>query len=378
MPTKSTLPTMTSPPQAREIIEDLFLPCCKARGPGNARLMIVGEAPGENEEREGLPFVGATGRELEAMLSHHGISISEVYLTNVLHTRPPFNNMDFFKIKKEDLPHDYSLPPLAGGYLHPSLKREVERLHTELRSVRPNLIIAAGATAAWAILGIPNIKSIRGVIYDSPFGKVLPTYHPALIFKDWSVRAVILMDLAKAKHEMAFPEVRRTKRKILVDPTLQEVVTWLRGAHNLSHISVRASVDSETRSGSITCLGFAKGPFDALVIPFFDGRVIHPAPGGSIGSYWTKRDEVIVRHEINRVLRAPHICKITQNGLYDIQYLMAEGYQLCNMTEDTMILHHALYPEIPKSLDFLGSIYANEIAWKTLRPRGEEALKRED
>lgn len=358
--------------------ESLFKPCCASRGPIPAKLMIVGEAPGENEEREGIPFVGATGQQLELMFEHVGIPFSSLYMTNVLRTRPPFNNLDFFKVKKETLPHDYALPPLAGGYLHPDLSCEITRLHQELRDVRPNLILAAGATAAWAILGIPYIQKIRGVIHTSPFGKVLPIIHPAVIFKDWSTRAIIIMDLFKAKVEMEFPEVRRIRRRVLIDPTLQEVVVWLRGAHNASHLGVRVAADSETKGGTITCLGFAKSPYEALVVPFFDARNIHPKPDGRIGSYWTRRDETIVRQEIGRVLAAPHIAKITQNGLYDIQYLLAEGYPLCNMSEDTMILHHALYPEMPKSLDFLGSIYANEMAWKLLRPRGEEALKRED
>lgn len=374
-----SLPTTSSRlPSAGTSEENFFAPCTTSRGPSNARLMIVGEAPGENEEREGLPFVGASGQWLDSALTHVGIDPGAVYLTNVLRTRPPFNNLDFFKVKKESLPHGYSLPALAGGYLHPSLICEVARLREELANVRPNLIIAAGATAAWATLSIPNIKRIRGVIHDSPYGKVLPIIHPAVIFKDGSVRAIILMDLFKAKVEMEFPEIRRPQRRVLIDPTLEDVVKWLRGTHNASHLSVRVAADSETRGGSITCLGFARDKTEAIVIPFFDARVTHPKPGGTIGSYWTKRDEIIVRQEVNRILGASHICKITQNGLYDIQYLLAEGYKLCNMAEDTMILHHALYPELPKSLDFLGSIYANEMAWKLLRPRGEEVLKRED
>lgn len=358
--------------------ESLFRPCESATGPRNAKIVIVGEAPGETEEREGKPFVGATGQQLDLMLEHVGIPTESVYKTNVLHTRPPYNNLDFFKVKKENLPHGYKLAPMQGGYLHPDLIPEIERLHAELRAIRPNLIIAAGATAAWAILSIPRIQAIRGVVHSSPFGKVLPTIHPAVMFKDWSVRAVILMDLYKARREAEFPEVRRVERRILIEPTLQECVTWLRGCHNLSSISVKVGADSETKNGTITCLGFSKSPHEALVVPFYDARVIHPKPGGAIGSYWTKVDERIVRQECGRILAAPHITKIMQNGLYDIQYLMSERFPLCNVSEDTMILHHALYPEMQKSLGFLGSIYGNETAWKTYRTKGEEALKRED
>src|SRR5262249_40304478 len=122
---------------------------------------------------------------------------------------------------------------------------------------------------------------------------------------------------------------------------------------------------------TITHLGLAYSATEILVIPFFDRRC-------KGGSYWSPADEVQVRLLISGVTKSPHIRKITQNGIYDIQYLMKEGYPLCNFSEDTMLQQHAMYPEMPKSLAFLGSIHTNESAWKRLRPRGKEAVKRED
>ena len=64
--------------------------------------------------------------------------------------------------------------------------------------------------------------------------------------------------------------------------------------------------------------------------------------------------------------------KLWQNEAYDLQYLARMGFIVRNSQHDTMLLHHAHYPEMPKSLGFLGSIYCNETAWKELRTAKEQ------
>ena len=64
---------------------------CNPEGPTNAKLMIIGEAPGETEERLGRPFVGSSGQELTKMLAEAGLDRSQIYLTNVFLDRPPEN-----------------------------------------------------------------------------------------------------------------------------------------------------------------------------------------------------------------------------------------------------------------------------------------------
>lgn len=354
----------------------LFSPCISAVGPKTAKIAIVGEAPGEQEELTGIPFIGNSGQELDRMLLQAGLARSDCYLTNVLFTRPPKNKMEAFSVKRAELPAGYNLPAMsAGKYLHPDLVCELDRLQRELLEVQPNLIIAAGGTAAWALIGDGRISKVRGAIASSPYGKVLPTFHPAFIYQNWSIRPIIVADLKKAAFEQHFPEIRRPQRFILVDPTLEEALAWLESALYASMVAV----DSETKSGTITLLGFAKSKSEGLVIPFFDPRRRNSdeRTGHVAGSYWTARDEVLVRQAINRLL-ASDVPKILQNGVYDVQYFLREGYRLRNIEHDTMILQHALYPEMPKSLGFLGSIHCNDLAWKELRNREDETLKKED
>jgi hypothetical protein len=71
--------------------------------------------------------------------------------------------------------------------------------------------------------------------------------------------------------------------------------------------------------------------------------------------------------------------KTFQNGLYDISFLWRSyGLRVRNPEHDTMLLHHALQPESPKGLDFLGSVYTEEASWKLMRPRGKQTIKRDE
>lgn len=375
----------------------LFNPCIKAIGPLDAKIMAIGEAPGANEEALGRPFVGGSGYEFARMLLQAGLATSidpkdqqlieyhrardhvlffetghviaaPIYMTNVLWTRPPNNKMEEFCGPRSVLPFSMIRPfdiPLGNGkYLHPDLHCEWYRLIEEIELVKPNLILCLGGTATWALLNTSKISTVRGSISHSNFGKVLPTFHPAYILRDWGSRPIVIADLMKARLEAEFPEIRRPERHVVVNPSLQDVQGWkprLLGADMLA-------IDTETKGGTITELGFAISRSSALVIPFFDARV----PGGS---YWSRAEEIQVRKICYSVLSSP-VPKVFQNGMYDIQYFVKEGYKICNALHDTMILQHALYPGMPKSLGFLGSIHCNEMAWKLLRTK--ETLKRED
>jgi DNA polymerase len=337
--------------------------------------MLIGEAPGEDEERTGFPFMGYSGQELDRLLVEAGLRRMDCFITNVLETRPPNNKLaEYFCVKKSECGHDF--PPLsAGKYLHRELLPELRRLASELLIVRPNVIVALGNTALWALTGQTGIGKVRGAVTVSsasaPCGvpglKVLPTYHPAAL-RDWSLRPIILADLIKAKREAEFPEIRRPERWILVNPTLEEVLEW---ADCMIEQPPRLlSIDTETAGGFIKCISFSPDPAHAFVIPFY-------AKHQPDHCYWSFDDEIKVRRAIQQVLVCP-APKLFQNGLYDIQYIRKEKWKILNMDEDTMILQHALYPELPKSLGFLGSIHTNEAAWKLMRTRAEDTFKRED
>lgn len=358
------MPHITAPPFAH------------SSGPRSARLALVGEAWGEQEELVGRPFIGASGQELSRLLSEAGLRREDCFLTNVIAARPrsgtfTSNDFDLFCGKKEEVGKNYKLPPVSQGkYLLPEFLPELDRLREELSTVRPNLCLALGGKALWALAQVSAIGSLRGTAMESklvPGLKTLATYHPSYLFKMWSNRPIVLADLMKAKREAEFPEIRRPSRNILVNPMLEEIINWVDAT--LTEPPPLLSTDVETLRGQITMIGFARSRSDALVVPFYE-----PRRGGN---YWeTLNDELLARQQCERLLSS-HIPKVTQNGAYDIQYFLREGYKLSSFTEDTMLLHHSMFPELQKSLGFLGSIYTSEPAWKLMR-KAKEELKRDE
>ena len=133
-------------------------------GVGNrgARLMVVGEAPGAEEDRQGEPFVGRAGLLLNAMLRAAGFERRDVFIANVLKCRPPHNRD----------PSDEE----AGRCL-PYLRRQIEL-------VDPDVILCVGRIAAQRLLGTDQtIGRLRGRVHDLDGVPVVATYHPAYLLR---------------------------------------------------------------------------------------------------------------------------------------------------------------------------------------------------
>jgi uracil-DNA glycosylase len=336
-------------------------------------IALLGEARGEQEEREQRGFVGPTGWELNRMLGEAGINRKDCFITNVFNFRPPGNKIEALCTTK---PLGIPGYPAIGqhGYIHRQFKGELDRLADEIVEVNPNVIIALGNTASWAVLGKTAISKIRGTVQMTDPNllvegyKVLPTFHPAAIFRQWSIRPVTIMDLIKGKRESQYPEIRRPERQIWIEPTLEDIYEFDR-----LHIrKCRAlAVDIETSRDAITCIGFAPRADLAIVIP---GVGIKRAGR----PYWPSMDvERNVLKIVKDILERP-VPKIFQNGLYDIAFIYrAWKIGVIDANEDTMLLHHALQPESLKSLGFLGSVYTDEGAWKQMRER-VTTIKRDD
>ncbi len=349
----------------------------------NQQIAIVGEAWGEHEERQRSPFVGPSGYELTKMLGEAGIHRADCFLTNVFNVRPRPNNdiENLCTSKGEDCIKE--MPPLkAGKYVRAEFRSELTRLTRELTELDPNIVIALGGTAAWALLHSTGISKIRGTVSSTPFAikstrtavgarglKVLPTFHPAAILRDWSLRHVTVLDLIKAHRESKFPEIRRPQREVWIEPSLQDMETFY---ERYIRDSARISFDIETFGNQITCIGFAPDESISLVIPFHD-------PRRESQSYWgTLTEELTAWSFVRRVLALPQP-KVAQNGMYDIHFLWrGYGIPVVNFEDDSMLFHHALQPESQKGLAFLGSVYTNEASWKLMRARGKTTIKRDE
>lgn len=335
------------------------------------RVAIVGEAWGEEEEIQGRPFVGPTGRFLSHCLRVAGIDRRSALLTNVFNLRPrPSNDIkNLCGGKLEGIPGYPAL--VQNKYVLSQYRAELVRLHTELDSFRPTLIIALGATASWALLKSSGIRKIRGAPAIGYNGyKVLPTYHPSAVIRQYNLYPILIADLQKAAKEMHFPEVRRPQRFIHVEPTYEDLLRferqWIDPSDSLS-------IDIETASSQITCIGFAPSVDRALVVPIVDDTK-------GDHNYWPDLEtEVAVWRWIARMCSLPKAHILGQNFNFDMKFLiMSYGIPVLHASDDIMLMHHALQPELEKSLGFMGSVYTNELPWKFMRPKHNTTTKLED
>jgi DNA polymerase len=336
------------------------------------KIALVGEAYGQEEALMNQPFVGPSGKLLDAMLSDAGIKRHDCLVTNVFNFQPQRNDLSTLCGKKAESKLFHSWGPITkGGYLLDRYAPEIDRLRRELTTAKPHVVVGLGNTACWALLQETAISKLRGYVDSStlcPGLKVIPTYHPAAILREYSLRHVTVLDLQKAAREAEYPEIRYPLQTVHMAPTIADLSDYYWPA--LWRAS-RLAVDIETANGQMTCIGFAPSDIEAFVIPFW-----RTAAGGN---YWSSlEEELFVLDFVRRVLALPAE-KIFQNGLYDMQWLWQRySIPVANASHDTMLLHHALHPESEKSLGFLGSVYTNRPRWKDMRSRGPKTEKRDD
>jgi DNA polymerase I-like protein with 3'-5' exonuclease and polymerase domains len=184
-----------------------------------------------------------------------------------------------------------------------------------------------------------------------------------MVLRDWSNRPICILDYMKVLREAESADIVRIPRRIYIVENAAEFVDLCAGFN-------RFAVDVETRGGSVTSISFSPSRNVAIIVPFTNS-------GG--GSSFDRDMELALWQAIQRLLSDPARRFIFQNGLYDIQYLWkSHGIPIPGATEDTMIAHHAMYPEMAKALGFLGSVYTDLPAWKPMRKQGKIQTEKAD
>jgi uracil-DNA glycosylase len=155
--------------------------------------MIVGEAPGANEDLQGHPFVGAAGKLLDTLLAQIGLSRDDVFITNVLKCRPPMN--------RDPMPNE------AEACL-PYLRRQ-------FALVRPNAVLILGRHALERMLpGVGSISRVHGQIFMRAGVAFMPCYHPAAALHNGALLADLQRD---------FDRVREYLDRLLPPPQTEAV-----------------------------------------------------------------------------------------------------------------------------------------------------------
>lgn len=305
-----------------------------ASGPRNAKIAIIGMAPAMEETREGIPFVGPSGGILNAALRRHGLSRSDVFVTNVC---------------------DVQLPASGSLFdLSPTLLEEGKvRLRKEMEEVKPNVAFVLGGETMSLVCGpgtkagAAGVMKWRGSILPStlvPGLKCVVSLHPAHVIRNflWKWEAVFRhIDMARAIQESTFPEICLPTRNAIISPTMDLIIRKLRGYYDSEYLSFDYETLGDMR---VSCIGFGDTPDEAICIPFIaeDGK-----------SFWSARDEAIIWKEIAGLLESD-VRKIGQN--LSFEWIVSWFHHILpnRIWIDTMLLHHALYPDFGGTEDFFG------------------------
>lgn len=150
-------------------------------GPANARIMLVGEAPGKNEDETGRPFIGMAGKLLSEILHEADIDRSEIYITSIVKCRPEGNR----KPKKLEYSTCIEL-----------------YLSEQIKLINPDIIGLLGNSAAYALIGQKNIKQIHGKTYELNGQKYMALFHPAAALYSRALLPQLKEDMVTLKKEI--------------------------------------------------------------------------------------------------------------------------------------------------------------------------------
>jgi len=287
------------------------------RGNVRAKIMLVGEAPGREEDEQQRPFIGQAGKILDEALESAGLSRSEVYVTNVVKCRPPDNRQP-----EED-----------------EVAQCMKLLRKEIAVVHPKLIVLLGATALRAFFGgKQKITQVRGdmmtwMLGDEEF-RVMPTLHPAYVLRNRTKIGDLVVDLQKAKAAVS-EDSRKGKYELVksVD-RLAELVDRFKKARILA-------VDTETTGltfwkDRVVGISMTDTEYEGYYVPL---EVASPLFKNDLVDFWSDEDKPKVMSLLRDVLGSD-VPKVGHNLKFDILMLRAASMPLSGTFYDTML---ALY-----------------------------------
>lgn len=157
------------------------------KGNPSAAIVFIGEAPGAKEDEQGVPFVGAAGKQLDSLLHSIGLGIDDVYIANILKYRPPEN--------RDPLPEE--------------IRAHTPFLIEQVKAIRPRIICTLGNYATKFVLGgmsvegmqkVPGVTALHGktreVVFDGDVFLVMPLFHPAAMLYNPRLREALYADFA--------------------------------------------------------------------------------------------------------------------------------------------------------------------------------------
>lgn len=320
-------------------------------GPKDAKIVILGEAPGATEVAKGEPFVGPSGKLLTTLMAQAGILRGECYLTNVVKERPTGNDItEFIDLTRKE-------PKVSEKGKHYLIM-----LEEELKTLNPNVVVPTGNVSLWALTGNKGITKWRGSVLEGKNGlKIIPTIHPAAALRQFIFRYYILNDFKRVRYHSRFPEVPPDHRNYILRPSLVDCHKYLDECLEKPLVAF----DIEVSQGEVSCISFAHTSDSVISIPF----TVEKEP------YFLLPEEVGLWKKIAQILEHPNVKKLGHNLAFDCTFLYRRyGIRSCNL-EDTMIAQGILHPDFRKALQYVTSWYTTLAYYKD---EGKAQFKSQD
>jgi len=328
--------------------------------PETARIAFVIDHPSDYELMYKKPMTGPAGHLFNECLEQALILRSDCYLTTLfkrkIHKR--YKKETFFNENWEPLFTPGKKAFSDEGFQH------VLDLDEELKNVKANIILPLGPASLKALCNLDNLSKWRGSIMPATLGsvekrKTIPTYSPAnILYKNFVQKYVIAQDLKKAYGESFFPELVRPKYKFRLSPTFNECLEVLEFIKTLEKYTCDIEIGYVGHEldpkGQCTRIAFCWNELTGISIPYADGN-------------WSEEQEAMLWLKTAEVLEMEGPLKIFHNGCFDIQFLMfIHGIMTAPPYADTMVSHHIVYPDFPKSLAFCASLHTKQPFWKDM------------
>lgn len=308
-------------------------------GPRHAKIAVVGQAPGRQEDAQGQPFIGPAGKTLRYWLTQAGLNPDkDVFYTNATRCIGPKD-----KSGKERDPSDEEV------------RNCNDLLLDELEYAEPDLIVPAGGIALSSLYQKAPITQVRGAVLwnEELERKMVPTIHPAAAFHMWAYEKYGIADLQKALRESKKPDQKPEglgKYQVCLDvESIEDLAALVESEAEVLAIDTETtSLDWQT--GHVLCVGISWEPGTAFVVPVL---------GLHADEMWSKSDRKRVWDALRRIFESD-IPKIGQNGKFDEMFLRHDlGIELKNYTFDTMLAYHLFFEEHGHALETLCNLYTD-------------------
>jgi uracil-DNA glycosylase family 4 len=328
-------------------------------------IMIVGEAPGRDEDAQGKTFVGASGRLLARLLEDAGIPTSDVYITNAVRCRPPGNRT-----------------PTAA-----EIANCRDYLLAEIERVRPRVIISVGAVALGSLIRGAKLSGSLGQVLTQPETgvPVVPTYHPSFLMRGrWALASLVAAHMRKAaaiaNGVLSVQPLEEARQGWAVVDTIEK----LRALHDfmLTSDDVRViCLDSETTGldwleDEILCLSFSflngelRASNTGYTVPILHRAEKHD--DSPLVPVWG-REEIPEAIELIGEILACEKPKAIQNAIFDIKMLERSpadravradvvtvfGWRVRNLRYDPMLLQRLIDENLPANETVMLSLYTD-------------------